>query len=77
MDLVLAILDALESPVRNCGSSLPGDPELDRLPGDIDGPRARGVGLKWVAVKHMKPYRVQTQVDVNPRTRDREVGMQM
>ncbi|RMB91390.1 hypothetical protein DUI87_32195 [Hirundo rustica rustica] len=53
MDLVLAILDALESPVQDCGSPLPGNSELDRLPGDIDGPRAR-VCPQWEKGHHLE-----------------------
>ncbi|RMB88017.1 hypothetical protein DUI87_35604 [Hirundo rustica rustica] len=34
------------------------------------------VGPKWLAAKHVKPYRVQTQAETDPKTRGREVGTQ-
>ncbi|RMC21498.1 hypothetical protein DUI87_02364 [Hirundo rustica rustica] len=34
------------------------------------------VGPKWLAARHVKPYRVQTQADVDPKTGGREVGTQ-
>ncbi|RMC20765.1 hypothetical protein DUI87_01617 [Hirundo rustica rustica] len=34
------------------------------------------VGLKWLAARHVKPYRVQTQAEMDPKTRGREVGTQ-
>ncbi|RMC21562.1 hypothetical protein DUI87_02429 [Hirundo rustica rustica] len=32
--------------------------------------------LKWVTARHVKPYRVQTQADANPKIREKEVGTQ-
>ncbi|RMC21072.1 hypothetical protein DUI87_01929 [Hirundo rustica rustica] len=34
------------------------------------------VGPKWVAAMHVKPYRVQTQAETDPKTGGREVGTQ-
>ncbi|RMC03853.1 hypothetical protein DUI87_19606 [Hirundo rustica rustica] len=34
------------------------------------------VGPKWLAAKHVKPYRVQTQAETDPKTGGREVGTQ-
>ncbi|RMC18094.1 hypothetical protein DUI87_04973 [Hirundo rustica rustica] len=34
------------------------------------------VGPKWLAARHVKPYRVQTQAETDPKTGGREVGTQ-
>ncbi|RMC05616.1 hypothetical protein DUI87_17706 [Hirundo rustica rustica] len=34
------------------------------------------VGPKWLAARHVKPYRVQTQAETDPKTKGREVGTQ-
>ncbi|RMC21617.1 hypothetical protein DUI87_02484 [Hirundo rustica rustica] len=34
------------------------------------------VGLKWLAARHVKPYRIQTQAEADPKTGGREVGTQ-
>ncbi|RMB89465.1 hypothetical protein DUI87_34152 [Hirundo rustica rustica] len=34
------------------------------------------VGPKWLAARHVKPYRVQTQAEADPKTGGREVGTQ-
>ncbi|RMB88295.1 hypothetical protein DUI87_35334 [Hirundo rustica rustica] len=36
----------------------------------------RAVGPKWLAARHVKPYRVQTQAETDPKTGGREVGTQ-
>ncbi|RMC09733.1 hypothetical protein DUI87_13520 [Hirundo rustica rustica] len=40
----------------------------------VSGPGA--VGPKWLAARHVKPYRVQTQAETDPKTGGREVGTQ-
>ncbi|RMB92887.1 hypothetical protein DUI87_30781 [Hirundo rustica rustica] len=36
----------------------------------------QAVGPKWLVVRHIKPYRVQTQADADPKTGEKEVGTQ-
>ncbi|TRZ08624.1 hypothetical protein HGM15179_018485 [Zosterops borbonicus] len=37
---------------------------------------AAGTGPRWVAAKNVKPYRVQKQADADPKTGNRNAGMQ-